>query len=228
MQQRVDVERNFWDSFAGRYDRFIDRRLSVTYTAIVDRLHRDTEATKELLELGTGTGIIALQLHDRVPRITATDISPEMIRIAEEKRRRQEIENVRFRVGDCCELDFPDRSFDTVIASNVLHLLMRPDLAMQEMYRILKEGGRLIVPTYCHGDSLKSHLFSRLMGTVGFRARTRWSIQSFRNFIKQNGFQINRDEIFDDIIPMVYPVAIKRSQSAESTSGEANDNGENV
>jgi len=211
MQNRVSLERNFWDSFAQRYDRFIDRRLFGTYAVIADKLRRDTEATQELLEVGTGTGIMALQLVDRIPAITATDISPEMIQIAEEKRRSREIHNIRFQVGDCCALDFPDQSFDTVIASNVLHLLMRPDLAMQEICRVLKEGGRLMAPTYCHGESFGSRIFSRLMGIVGFRARTRWSIQGFRDFVIQNGFRIMSEEILDDIIPMVYITSTKSS-----------------
>ena len=211
MQNRVSLERNFWDSFAQRYDRFIDRRLFVTYAVIADKLRRDTEATQELLEVGTGTGIMALQLVDRIPAITATDISPEMIQIAEEKRRSREIHNIRFQVGDCCALDFPDQSFDTVIASNVLHLLMRPDLAMQEICRVLKEGGQLMAPTYCHGESFGSRIFSRLMGIVGFRARTRWSIQGFRDFVIQNGFRITSEEILDDIIPMVYITSTKSS-----------------
>ena len=101
------------------------------------------------------------------------------------------------------------KSFDIVIASNVLHLLFYPEKAIQEMKRVLKDNGQIIVPTYCHGENLKSLLISRLMGLAGFKARNRWSIKSFKDFIEKNGFKIADSEVFKDKIPLVYIKASK-------------------
>ncbi|MBN1598862.1 MAG: hypothetical protein JW894_11265 [Bacteroidales bacterium] len=75
------------------------------------------------------------------------------------------------------------------------------------MKRVLKKDGRIIIPTYCHGEDLKSHIISRLMGLSGFKARTRWSIASFKCFVEKCGFRIIKVTIIKDIIPLVYLIA---------------------
>ncbi|MBN1598863.1 MAG: class I SAM-dependent methyltransferase [Bacteroidales bacterium] len=130
MKDRVESERSFWNSFAKKYDKFISKNLSKTYEIILSNLKNDTDQTKNLLEIGTGTGIIALELSNIILKITAIDISPEMIHIAKEKCNQQSITNIDFRVGDSCNLEFQDNTFDTIITSNVLHLLFRPDLTL--------------------------------------------------------------------------------------------------
>ncbi len=207
MKNRIDKERKFWDSFAGKYDSHIEKNAEEAYGALFRMFAEDTMQSKELLEIATGTGIISLQLSKRVPAITATDLSPEMIKIARGKAEKQTAKNVKFRVEDICNLSFPSDSFDTVIASNVLHLLFEPGLALQEMKRVLKTEGKIIIPTYCHGESMLSHIISRLMGIAGFRARTRWSISSFQKFVKKNDFRIIKAEILKGVIPMVYLTA---------------------
>jgi len=209
MENRVESEKNFWNSFAKKYDGFIANFVSKTYGLILENLVHDTRMTVNMLEIGTGTGIIALHLNEQIPTITAIDIAPEMIKIASEKSIQKSISNIDFRVGDTCSLDFQDKTFDTIIASNVLHLLFEPELALQEMKRVLKDNGQLIIPTYCHGDNLKSHIISRLMGLAGYKARTRWSITGFKSFVKYNGFKISKETIIKDKISLVYLIAKK-------------------
>lgn len=209
MEKRVELEMTFWDSFAKKYDKFINKNASKTYGIIFDNLAIDTSKSENLLEIATGTGIIALRLSNQVSKITAIDISPEMIKIAKEKSLQKSISNIDFRIGDSCNLEFQDKTFDTIIASNVLHLLFEPNLALQEMKRVLKDNGRIIIPTYCHGANLKSHIISRLMGLAGFKARTRWTLTSFRDFVRNNEFQITKEYLIRDKIPLVYLVAKK-------------------
>lgn len=209
MENRVESEKNFWNSFAKKYDGFIGKIVSNTYEIILENLVHDTSMTLNLLEIGTGTGIIALHLNEQIPTITAIDIAPEMIKIASEKCTQKSIGNIDFRVGDTCNLEFQDKTFDTIIASNVLHLLFEPEQALQEMKRVLKDNGQLIIPTYCHGDDFKSHIISRIMGLAGFKARTRWTLTSFRNFVKFNGFKIIKETVIKDKIPLAYLIAKK-------------------
>lgn len=209
MENRVELEKDFWNSYAKKYDRFLDRNVSKTYGIIFDNLVTDTAEAENLLEIATGTGIIAIKLSDSISKITAIDIAPEMIKIAKAKCVQKSISNIDFRVGDCCALEFPDKSFHTIIASNVLHLLFNPGLALQEMKRVLKDNGQIIIPTYCHGANLKSHILSRLMGLAGFKARTRWTTAAFIDFVKNNGFKIRKESIIKDKIPLVYLIAKK-------------------
>jgi len=206
---RIEKERGFWDSFASKYDSFIQKNASSSYEKLLIELLNDTNDSSELLEIATGTGILSIELRSQISKITAIDISPEMIEIAKKKIEEHQISNIDFRVGDSNNLEFSDMSFDTVIASNVLHLLYQPDTAISEMKRVVSKKGKIIIPTYCHGENLKTHLISRLMGIVGFKARSRWSVNSFKAFIKRNGLHIERFMIFKDKIPLIYVVARK-------------------
>lgn len=209
MKNRIELEKKFWNSFAKKYDGFINKNLLKTYKIVFNNLLLDTKEAGNLLELATGTGIISFKLYNQISNITAIDIAPEMIKIAKEKCIQKSITNIDFRVGDICNLELQNESFDIIIASNVLHLLFNPELAMQEMKRVLRKNGKIIIPTFCHGANLKSHMISRIMGLAGFKARTRWSVKSFSEFVKKNGFIIIKENVLDDKIPLVYLIAKK-------------------
>ena len=204
MKDRVSEERKFWDSFAKKYDNFIQKRTSESYERLLKKLRTDTQNCNDLLEIATGTGIISIDLSNQISHITAIDIAPGMIEIAKLKARNQNISNIDFQVGDSCNLDLKNSGFDTVIASNVLHLFFKPEKALEEMKRVLKDNGQIIIPTYCHGENTKTILISRLMGVVGFIARNRWSIRSFKEFVEKSGFKIEDSEVFKDKIPLIY------------------------
>ena len=94
-----------------------------------------------VLDVGAGTGRVALQMARGGAVVTAVDASTEMLAVA---RRRAAAEGVaiRFVVGDAHALEFPDRSFDVAHASLVLHHL-GPDAAVQllhEMARVARLG----------------------------------------------------------------------------------------
>jgi len=209
MKDRASEERRFWDSYAKKYDNFIAKRVSRSYSRLLQKLRTDAKNCGELLEIGTGTGLLSLELRDIVSNITAIDISPEMIAIARSKAEVSQTANIDFQVGDSCDLDFENDSFDMVIASNVLHLLHEPELAVKEIKRVLKEDGQAVLPTYCHGENWKTLLISKLMSLFGFRARSRWSIDSFRAFVENNGLRILDSEVFEDKIPLFYVRADK-------------------
>ena len=216
MKDRINNERKFWDSFAKKYDK--NRKKPGTnesYKKLFKMFKEDIAMTENLLETATGTGLISLQLSSLVSEITAIDLSPEMLKIAQEKASKQEVVNIDFREGDICNLDFPNNFFDAVIASNVLHLLFEPEKAMQEIKRVVKPKGKVIIPTYCHGENLRSHFFSRCMNIMGFRARTRWSVVSFQKFVTENGFEIVRQKILKGTIPMAYLVACPKTKKTK-------------
>lgn len=204
MNNRNFKEQKFWDSFAKKYDKNNHKQTNETYIAVYKKFLEDIAGAKNMLEIATGTGLISLKLSSIVPEITAIDLSPEMLKIAKQKAIKQLVKNIDFSIGDICNLKFPDNSFDAIIASNVLHLLFEPEKAMKEIKRVVKTDGIVIVPTYCHGENLKSHLISRFMNFRGFRVRSRWSLKSFSWFIKKNGFTIIESKKFDGSIPLVY------------------------
>ena len=209
-ENRVASERKFWNSKAKGYDKVVNKLFVKIYESIFDNLIQDTAHSENLLEVATGTGILAIKLSDQVSQITAVDIAPEMLNVAKEKSAGKQINNIDFRIGDICDLKFDDKSFDTIVASNVLHLLFQPDLALQEMKRILDDNGRIIVPTFCHGANLRSQILSKILSLLGQKTRSRWSQKSFMEFIEQNGFKITKNIYINDKIPLTYIVAKKK------------------
>jgi ubiquinone/menaquinone biosynthesis C-methylase UbiE len=102
--------------------------------------------TQRVLDAGCGAGLATVALAMRGYRLYAVDSVPEMI---ERTRRRAAEEGVQSRVrcarADLHRLAFADQSFDLIVAAGVLPWLPAPEIALAEMCRVLKPGGRIIV-----------------------------------------------------------------------------------
>jgi ubiquinone/menaquinone biosynthesis C-methylase UbiE len=183
--------------------------LGTTYQQLYQKLIADVSGSVKILEVATGTGLLAFEICNYVNSINAIDIAPEMIRIAREKQYQKSISNIDFEVGDSCNLSFEDSSFDVVIASNVLHLLFEPEKSLSEIRRVLKPDGIAILPTFCHANNIQSRIISAFMSLFGFRARNKWSTKSFVLFLENNRFAIIKSQIIRGKIPLLYCVAKK-------------------
>jgi nucleoside-diphosphate-sugar epimerase/ubiquinone/menaquinone biosynthesis C-methylase UbiE len=114
---------------------------------IMERIEREAALLQGayLLEIGCGMGFDSLEFLKRGVRVTATDLTP---RAAELARRHFEIASVQaedVRVENVLDLSFPDNTFDAVWANGVLHATGDTALAIREVRRVLKPGGRAII-----------------------------------------------------------------------------------
>ena len=123
--------KTFWDKNAGRYDRFM-RKDGAAYDEMY-ALIRPVVRHKTVLELATGTGLIAKHIVNAAAHIEATDASAEMIT---EAKRDSRSAKLHFSVQDMFHLPYADKSFDVVIVSNALHIVPQPEKALQEIKRI--------------------------------------------------------------------------------------------
>jgi len=103
-------------------------------------------AGMRVLDLASGVGDPSLSIAEAVGpsgRVTATDLGPGMIGLAEELARQRGLHNIEFRVADVEALPFPDESFDVVTCR--LGVMFFPDQlkAFRECLRVLKRGGRV-------------------------------------------------------------------------------------
>jgi len=141
----------FWDRIARKYaqDPVADPE---GYARSVRRCQELLGPTARVLELGCGTGTTALQLAPQVAEYTGTDLSPEMITIAEEKRAAAGVSALRFVVGAATDPQAEDGRYDAVLAMNLLHLV--PDLGatLAQVYARLAPGGLFISKTACLSD----------------------------------------------------------------------------
>lgn len=101
------------------------------------------EKLGRVLDVGMGPGVLAEAVTQRGGRFEGVDLSPEMVKEAQE--RYGKLPNTSFRVGNVESIDAPDATYDQVIAVAVVEYLKTPDLAMSEIARVLKPGGVAIV-----------------------------------------------------------------------------------
>ena len=99
---------------------------------------------QRVLEIGVGTGL-TLPLYPRDCRLTGIDISEEMLEQANERVEDLDLAGVDLQLMDARSLDFPDASFDHVVAPYVMSVLPEPRRVMEEASRVCKPGGTMAV-----------------------------------------------------------------------------------
>ena len=148
MKPSTNQDERFWDKIAAKY----------AAKPVADELayQQKLEMTREyftpesrVFEFGCGTGSTAISHAPYVKQIVATDISGEMIAIAEKKAIAAKAHNVLFVRADLAELPKRDDEYDVVLGLSILHLLRDPKAAMQQVYSMLKPGGVFVSSTAC-------------------------------------------------------------------------------
>ena len=161
---RQEKERSIWDQQASVYEDRVLKIYGKAYERSIQKTRAVLTPEQQILEIGCGTGIIALGIAPHVQRVIATDLSPEMIAVAQNNARRLAIPNVEFRVSDGYALPFDDASCDTVLLFNTLHVVKEPAALLREAYRLLKPGGHLVSAVDCYAEP--APLSTRLMLTL--------------------------------------------------------------
>ena len=133
-----------------------------------------------VLEVGVGTGISLPQYGSHL-RIFGTDISEAMLKKAKQRVSELHLKNVEgLAVMDAEKLEFPDSSFDVVMAQYVVTAVPNPEVALDEFARVLRPGGELIILTRVSADAgMRRFIEQQLQPVVrrlGFRtAEFAWS-----------------------------------------------------
>jgi len=208
----VDRKRSnigFWNRYAGLYDFEISRFNGKAYHEMYQLMASSLFSDMEVLEVATGTGLIAINIAACVRHVEAVDFSPKMIKRAKKKKPPV---NVSFSVEDATELSFKDNSFDAVIISNALHIMPDPVKVLRNISRVLKPRGLLIAPTYSHGHLRESswNLNAKILKLIGFQTYSKWTPEEYLNFISQNGFQIEKWQMLRAAFPLMYVEAYKQ------------------
>ena len=202
----------FWDRFADRY-----AARPIKDTAAYDAMLADAAArlkpTDRVLEIGCGTGSIAIRLAPFAASWTATDFSSEMLRIACAK---SVPDNLSFVLADSRDA-FDGGPYDAICAFQVLHLVDNlPDL-LARIHANLKPGGLLIAKTWCFADmGLALRGLFLVLRTIGlFPPAEALTKTALRQALGDAGFEIVDDRVFGGNPHNPYMVARKRLELNE-------------
>ena len=145
----MTADPKFWDNIAEKYAaKPVDDQPAFERKKAITRKLLTPQAT--VLEIGCGTGTLALEMARDAGHIHAMDISPEMVRIANGKRDTQRVDNVTFHVGALDGQDpFEAGTFDSAWAYSILHLVDDRRATLERLFLLLKPGGSLVASNVC-------------------------------------------------------------------------------
>lgn len=104
-----------------------------------------------VLEVGIGTGL-ALDFYAAHVRVTGIDVSAEMLREAAAKARKKRLRNLSgLQQMDARQIAFADASFDHVAAMHVMSVVPEPEQVLDEMARVVRPGGSVLIANHFAG-----------------------------------------------------------------------------
>jgi ubiquinone/menaquinone biosynthesis C-methylase UbiE len=130
------------------YDLLVEKYLKILHNGFVETVINQSPAEGKFLDVGTGTGWIAIGVAKNTSgiEVTGVDLSDAMISVAGRNSLKTGVDQkVRLVMGDAKGLAFEDGTFDAVFCHNMLHHLPEPEKLLNEMVRVAKPDGAVIV-----------------------------------------------------------------------------------
>ncbi len=179
----------FWDKIAPKYaKRPVDDVPA--YEETLDRTRSFLHQNDRILEIGCGTGSTALLLSPSVQHVTATDISPQMIAIAQDKLA-DGPDNITFQQATALS-PLAGAPYDAICGFNILHLLGDLPRVLAHLKSSVKPGGFVITKTPCLGEmNIGLRVIVRLMQLVGKAPYVNsFTIKELEAAFKKAGFDL--------------------------------------
>ncbi|AYV70907.1 MULTISPECIES: class I SAM-dependent DNA methyltransferase [Niallia] len=188
------METNVFEQLAKRYDTEDRRELA---NVIVKEVRRELEnsTSLSLMDYGSGTGLVSLELSDLVASILLVDSSEQMLEVAQAKIANRGIMNADILYSDFTQ-DTPKHKADVILMSLVLLHIPNTKKILQALFQILNQDGKLIIIDFEKNDKInhpKVHNgfteeeLNEILSEVGFRSSKR------KTFYQGNRIFMNQD-----------------------------------
>jgi 2-polyprenyl-3-methyl-5-hydroxy-6-metoxy-1,4-benzoquinol methylase len=200
----------FWDRIANQWDKRGNEIEQPTIFAM-EKSKKYLRNGDLLLDFGCGTGSITNDIAPHVREIHAIDISSKMIEVAKRRAIEENIENVHYQQTTIFDDRYEKRSFNVILAFNILHLLEGTPMVIQRINELLTADGLIISATPCLGERLAFlGIFLSLISRIGIVPYVKmFKFSELESLITDGNFQIVEFEHLDPSEP-VYFIAAKK------------------
>ena len=194
----------FWDKISPLYDLFENIYNGKVYTETGKKVAEMIDPSDVVLECACGTGAISIYIAQKCRKLVATDFAPGMLRQA--KKKCSQYQNASFKKADITQLKCRDDRFDKVVAGNVIHLLPDPKKAMDELERVVKPGGKIIIPTYINMTKKSGTIAVKLITLLGAEFKRQFDLDSYKKFFADMGYEDVEYVVVDGRMPCAIAV----------------------
>ncbi len=145
-ETKRDVEK-YYDQWVKQFtdERLVlkEKMMRPLYEKVIESAEINNQTTVGIV--GSSTGSMPLFMASRAKAVIGIDLSAESLRIAERRTRQLGVKNIEYKKGDAEVLPLEENSVDVVLSDCVVNLVPDKQKAFNEMYRILRKGGLLVI-----------------------------------------------------------------------------------
>jgi len=154
------------------------------------------QAHELVLDVACGPGAFVLAVAPRVRFAMGIDLTPEMLRQARQFQAEKQIANAVFALGDADSLPFPDACFDVVTCQHAFHHIPKPEPVLEEMIRVTKLDGRLLVldPLAPESDA-KFEFYNHIERLRDPSHTSSLRLTSFLSMFEEHGLEVLRQSL---------------------------------
>lgn len=198
----------FWNKISPVYDLFENVYNRKVYKGTGIKVAEFIDKNDSVLECACGTGAITEEIAKKAQKVMATDFAEGMLKRASKKCRKYA--NASFRQEDITDIKCEDESFDKAVAGNVIHLLPEPEKALNELLRVVRPGGKVIIPTYINMARDSSGFAVKFIEKLGAEFKRQFDIDSYKKFFEDKGFKDVEFYVVDGRMPCAIAVITKK------------------
>ena len=211
----ADMKEGYWSKWAKSYDSDGEFVVGKDIRQAIERRLLEERDLGKVIEFGCGTGFFTKVIAMNAKHVLATDLSDEMLDIA--KSRFAQVQNVAIEKHDCGKTSFPTERFDSVFMANLIHVIHNPSQCLRESYRILREGGFVIIVDFTsHGMQLYDRIklairYLRKWGVPTGHMRKNMSPRDLASLVESAGFRVVSVQLLSGRANALYLTGIKES-----------------
>lgn len=208
----------YWSRFVEDYDKRREYVVGSELDALMKRRFEEQQELGELLEFGCGTGEFTRCVIAQSKSVLATDYSSQMVSSME--RIFADEYNVKVQQANCHATNFPDVSFDTVMMSNLIHVIPEPQKAIAEAHRLLRPGGMLLLSCFTVENTAvwyKLALLYRYLRTFGGfpKERSAFTLATLSEAVRSGDFEIEEATLVGKTIKAIFLKAVKPQEGSQ-------------